>query len=122
MLNSNKNVFYNPVKPKTQEDLVHLIQHVNYLIFDSERQLDPSGICEIFLKLGKGVIVPQEQSSFMHDLLKRFPNAPIYAVKKEGKNLKSLLPLSTNSCREVNNFYAINKTYDSLELVIKDFL
>jgi hypothetical protein len=122
MLNSNKNIFYNPVKPKTQEDLVHLIQHVNYLIFDSERHLDPSGICEIFLKLGKGVIVPQEQSSFMYDLLKRFPNAPIYAVKKEGKNLKSLLPLSTNSCREVNNFYAMNKTYDSLELVIKDFL
>ncbi len=121
-LGFDSNIAFNPARPRNQQDFVHEISHLDYLIFDSRNTVDPSGVSQIFLKLGKGIFKPTESSSYLHELQLNFPDLPIYSVET-GININntSCFPKPHSELSDFSNSYSFNQFMGSLKVVLNDY-
>ena len=76
----SKRLYFSGVKFNKLSELYHVVHHLDYLLFDSGRSPEPSGIAELFISYGKSVITPNESYSFLNDLHLRSPESPIIKI------------------------------------------
>jgi hypothetical protein len=95
----SERVYFSGTRYRNLGDLYHAVHHLDYLLLDSEKSPEPSGIADLFITYGKGVLVPNESYSFINDFYFKFPESRIVKIDTQ----KDLMNLNLHKINLVHN-------------------
>jgi hypothetical protein len=109
-------LYFSGIRFRELTDLYHIVHHLDYLLYDSERSPEPSGIADLFLAYGKGVLIPNESYSFLNDLHVKSPELPIIKIdlKRDLSNLNLMKIGAIHNTNNSNSFKDFSNSFDKI--------